>query len=157
MPSKTQQRLLLVMFLWLPGCLCPGQAHLVRSSVFNTCWGQVDLASEQAPGSDLQGALMPLPYWLRAPVTHTAQCVWRRPHMEEARYSVVTRVDRARQGAVPGPLACPWLLCHDGNSESGPRHSEPQFPPLAHGPVFHYSKHMLRALLCASLSWCPGK
>lgn len=22
---------------------------------------------------------------------------------------------------------------------------------------FHYSKHMLRALLCASLSWCPGK
>lgn len=34
--------------------------------------GAVALAWEQAPGSDLQRALMPLPHWLRAPETHTA-------------------------------------------------------------------------------------
>lgn len=49
-PRKAQQKLLLVAsFLWLPACLCSGQAHPFRSCVFNSCWGQWPW-----PGSRLQ-------------------------------------------------------------------------------------------------------
>ena len=110
--------------------LLPWVDPLFRSCVFKSYWGQVALAWEHSPGSDLQGASRSLPHWLRAPVPILPrQAMWRRP-------ALCSHQDgQAQQGAMPGPLPWPCLLCHVGDAGSGPYHSEPRFPHLANGPV----------------------